>query len=71
MILICTQDQFVQWRLTLPRKKKLYQSESSESDRTLATSGGNAPIIQQLGQFKPGHALPRELQMTTLPEMPQ
>ena len=38
----------MQWRLTMPRKKKLVWSESVESSPAYS----NAPMMQ-LGQFKP------------------
>ena len=38
----------MQWRLTMPRKKKLIRTESVESN-----PGFSAAPILQLGQFKP------------------
>ena len=43
------QEEFVQWRLTVPRKKKLVNTESADHEGSSGYS--NAPILQ-LGQFK-------------------
>ena len=43
------QEEFVQWRLTVPHKKKLVKTESADHEGSLGYL--NAPILQ-LGQFK-------------------
>ena len=54
------QEQVVQWRMTVPRKKHLYQAEQS-SEMASWSSTQKSPYslspIHQLGEFKPGRGL--------------
>lgn len=59
-------DQFGEWRLTLPRKKRLHRSDSEVAEQ-LAVGEGSQAVVE-LGKFKPGKG--REPQMSTLRETP-
>ena len=54
------QEQVVQWRMTIPRKKHLYQAEPG-SEMTSWSNPQRSPYslspIHQLGEFKPGRGL--------------
>ena len=59
------QDQFVQWRLTLPRKKKLYWSDSEVS----AGAADGSAAVYELGKFKQGRIREQHI-MSTVTEIP-
>ena len=54
------QEQVMQWRMTIPRKKHLYQAEPG-SEMTSWSNPQKSPYslspIHQLGEFKPGRGL--------------